>query len=80
MLSRSLTAAIGEGTIAEKLGEIQARHENVSIGSYPYYRGREFGTSIVMRSVDSAALDRAEQDVARMFEGFGVSSESGETA
>ena len=80
MLSRSLTAAIGEGTIAEKLGEIQARHENVSIGSYPYYRGREFGTSIVMRSVDSAALDRAEQDVARMFEGFGVSSQPGETA
>ena len=80
MLSRSLTAAIGEGTIAEKLGEIQSRHMDVSIGSYPYYRGREFGTSIVMRSVDSEALDRAEKDVEGMFEAFGVTPVSGETA
>ncbi|NIJ41196.1 molybdenum cofactor synthesis domain-containing protein [Parvibaculum indicum] len=78
MLSRTLTAAIGEGSIAETLGEIQSRHADVSIGSYPYYRGREFGTSIVMRSVDSAALERAEADVAQMFEKLGVSAVAGE--
>ena len=80
MMSRSLTASIGEGTIAEKLGEIQSQHADVSIGSYPYYRGREFGTSIVMRSIDSDALDRAERDVDRMFRELGVTPHAGETA
>ena len=45
MRSLTVTGQIGEGTIAEKLGELQARHPDIGIGSYPYYRGKSFGTT-----------------------------------
>lgn len=63
MLSRSIGCPIGEGDVGDELGELQARHGQVSIGSYPYFTPTGFGTNIVVRSVDEAALDEAEADV-----------------
>lgn len=80
MLSRTVSGQIGEGTIAEKLGELQARHADVGIGSYPYYRGRNFGTSIVMRGVDSSELDRVADEVAALMRAFGVEPVMGDPA
>ena len=41
--------------------EIQARQPTVEIGSYPFMRQGSFGTSLVLRSVDEAAIaDAAE--------------------
>ncbi|MGB5950741.1 MAG: molybdopterin-binding protein [Parvibaculum sp.] len=78
MKSRTVSGQIGEGTIAEPLGALQKRHPDVVIGSYPYYRGRVFGTSLVMRGVDSAKLDEVAAEVAGLIRSFGVEPVEGE--
>lgn len=64
--SRTVTAHIGEGDLAPKLAEIQARFATVSIGSYPFEKDGRFGSNIVLRSKDETALDAAEQAVSDM--------------
>lgn len=78
MLSRTVSGQIGEGQIAERLGELQKSHPSVGVGSYPYYQGKDFGTSLVMRSVDSDLLDKAEADVIALLRSFGVEPVIGE--
>ncbi|HET6466821.1 MAG TPA: competence/damage-inducible protein A [Geminicoccaceae bacterium] len=59
ILSRTLTVYAPEGEIAKPLGRIQDAHPTVEIGSYPFMRPERFGTSIVFRSSDAAALAAA---------------------
>jgi molybdenum cofactor synthesis domain-containing protein len=80
MQSRTVSAQIGEGTIAEKLGELQKRYPAVGIGSYPYYRGKVFGTSLVLRGTDPAELDLATGEAVALIKGFGVEPIAGEPA
>src|SRR2546428_2051499 len=37
LLSRSVSCALAEGTLAKDLGELQARYADLEIGSYPYF-------------------------------------------
>lgn len=78
MQSRTVSAQIGEGTIAEKLGDLQKRFPEVGIGSYPYYRGKVFGTSLVMRGTDAGQLDEVANEALALLKGFGVEPVSGE--
>jgi molybdenum cofactor synthesis domain-containing protein len=80
MKSRTVSGQIGEGTIAEGLGELQKRYPDVVIGSYPYYRGKVFGTSLVMRGTDPALIDRAAGEVAALIRSFGVEPVDGDPA
>ena len=80
MQSRTVTGQVGEGTIAEKLGQVQARYPHVGIGSYPYYRGKNFGTSIVLRGTDSSELDRAAAEVMALMREFGAEPAMGDPA
>ena len=61
--SRTITVLCPEGEIAKPLGEIQASHPTVEIGSYPFMRQDRFGTSLVLRSVDQAAIDAAAEAI-----------------
>ena len=61
--SRSVTAFLGESQIAGPLGEIQARYPEIDLGSYPFSRDGQYGTSLVMRGTDSSALDAMLEDV-----------------
>jgi molybdenum cofactor synthesis domain-containing protein len=72
MLSRSVTAELAEGQIAAGLGAIQGDHEDVEIGSYPYYRQGRFGVSIVLRAIDEAHLDAAAGQVAALMRELGA--------
>lgn len=78
MQSRTVSAQIGEGTIAEKLGELQKRYPDIGIGSYPYYSGKTFGTSLVLRGTDGAVLDLATGEAAALLRGFGVEPIAGD--
>ncbi|MGB1548294.1 MAG: competence/damage-inducible protein A, partial [Alphaproteobacteria bacterium] len=51
ILARAVSAELGEGVIAAGLAEIQARHPEVEIGSYPYFRSGRLGVSVVVRGV-----------------------------
>lgn len=63
VVSRSITVFCPEGEIAKPLGEIQALHPTVEIGSYPFMRQERFGTTLVLRSVDAAAIEAAAEAV-----------------
>jgi molybdenum cofactor synthesis domain-containing protein len=66
LLSRTLSAYLPEGAIAEALGAIQAQAPSVSIGSYPFYRANKFGTSLVFRGSDPAALEAVAVELRAM--------------
>jgi molybdenum cofactor synthesis domain-containing protein len=63
MLARTISCHLPEGIIAKGLGEVQARYPDLDIGSYPFYRRGEFGTSLVLRGRDAERLDAAKQEV-----------------
>jgi molybdopterin-biosynthesis enzyme MoeA-like protein len=59
----TISAPIGEGTIAAALAKVQAEYPAVSIGSYPFYRPDGFGTQLVVRGRDAALVGKASQAV-----------------
>ncbi len=71
LLSRSIACHLPEGLLAKGLGEIQARHEGIDIGSYPSYSSVGFGVSVVLRHTDPAALDAAADEVAELIRALG---------
>jgi molybdenum cofactor synthesis domain-containing protein len=72
MLSATVSCEMGEGQLAEGLGALQAAHPDVSIGSYPFFVGKRYGTSIVMRSVDEAALASVQDEVRSLMRELGA--------
>jgi molybdopterin-biosynthesis enzyme MoeA-like protein len=70
--SQSVTAYIGESTIAVALREIQAQHTDVDIGSYPFTREGRFGTTLVARGTDAAALNAVVGEINVMLLAAGV--------
>lgn len=58
-----------EGDLAQALGELQAEHEGVSFGSYPYFRAvDDYGVEIVARAEPGPALDEAKAALKRLSE------------
>lgn len=66
MKSGHVDGFVKEGDIAEELTAIQARYPNVSLGSYPSLRNDRYFVSIVARSTDVAATNRALVEVEAM--------------
>lgn len=71
MLSRSIAAFTTEGAIAAGLGEIQARHGDVEIGSYPFVRAGRFGVSLVARTTNPASLDAVADEIKALIRDVG---------
>lgn len=66
--SASVTCPFGEGLISQPLAEIQQRHPQTSIGSYPKYHDGSFTTELVIRSRNEVALEAARDEIAQMVE------------
>jgi molybdenum cofactor synthesis domain-containing protein len=64
--SRSVAAFLPESTIADPFSKLQARYEQVEMGSYPFHREGRYGTTLVLRSTDRALLDDAMENVRAM--------------
>ena len=71
MLSRTLSVYLAEGDMAGPLAELQTRFDDVDMGSYPFYRARKFGCSIVLRSRDHGRLDAAAAELDQIMRGLG---------
>lgn len=61
--SGSVTGAVREGDIATPLGALQEANPGVDIGSYPYYRDGQFGTTIVVRGTDVPLVEAVADQV-----------------
>lgn len=72
LLSHALGLYVAEGVIAAGLGAVQARHDDVEIGSYPFYRRDRLGTVIVARGTDRAVLAAAIAEVRSLAESLGA--------
>ncbi len=66
LISHTVDVPLRESTMAEALGNLQARHAGVSVGSYPYYRDGRAGANLVLRATDEAVLAAAVADVEAM--------------
>jgi len=71
LLSRSIACQLPEGKLAQGLGEIQARYDDVDIGSYPSYSSVGFGVAVVLRHTDPAALEAAAAEVSGLIIALG---------
>jgi molybdopterin-biosynthesis enzyme MoeA-like protein len=71
MLSRSVSCALAEGTLAEGLEAVQNRYPAIEIGSYPYLRNKQYGVSLVLRGTDEAMLEEATEAVASLVRDLG---------
>jgi len=71
MLARTVSCHLPEGIIAKGLGEIQNRYADLDIGSYPFYRRGEFGTSLVLRGRDAVRLAAGTEEVIALVKGLG---------
>jgi len=68
MLSETILANAKEGDVGTPLGEIQKRHPDVSIGSYPFQDEKGYNTNLVIRSRDPQALAAAKAEVLAMLD------------
>ena len=69
--SETLSCFLTEGSLAAQLRRIQDSHSEVEIGSYPFYQGGNFGTSLVVRGLDHGAVKAACHDITRMISELG---------
>ena len=61
--SKTVSSNVGEGLIAKDLEQIEKKFKAVKIGSYPYFKPGNFGTSIVLRSEYESLLNQASESV-----------------
>jgi molybdenum cofactor synthesis domain-containing protein len=65
----------GEGNIATILGDVQARYDGVSVGSYPWFKPGQFGTAVVVSGLDAAVTWKAAEDVEAEVRAFGADAQ-----
>ncbi|MBT3929037.1 MAG: competence/damage-inducible protein A [Rhodospirillaceae bacterium] len=73
--SRSVAVLMGEGDIARPLGELQDKYDSLEIGSYPFVRKGQFGTTLVLRGTDSAAVQQAGEELKSILRDMGGAPE-----
>jgi len=71
MLSRSVSCSLGEGVLAKGLSELQARYDDLEVGSYPYFRRADFGVTLVIRGTDRGRLIAATEELTALILGLG---------
>ena len=69
--SRQIACFLAEGQIEKALGEIQDRYPDLDLGSYPFWKMRKFGVSVVLRGTDIQRLEAATEEVREMIRGLG---------
>lgn len=71
VVARAVRTTLLEGDFAADLARVQAAHDGVDIGSYPFFRAGRMGVSLVVRGTDPAAVDAAVADVESMVRRLG---------
>ena len=64
--SRAVACFLPEGTVAKGLSDIQDRHPEVDIGSYPFFNTGKFGCTLISRSANRQSLDQVVAQVRQL--------------
>ncbi len=72
MTRLTVQCSIGEGTIAALMQSVQAAHEGISIGSYPWFKPGQFGTAAVGRGLDADVTHAAANTLAEGVQAMGA--------
>src|SRR3954469_16586230 len=75
VLARTVRTNLPEGIIAEPLGALQKRYEDIDIGSYPAFRNGKPSVSLVLRGTDDARLATAAAELIRTLKGMNGEAE-----
>ena len=75
VISRTVRTNLPEGIIAEPLGALQKRYEDLDIGSYPAFRNGKPSVSLVLRGTDDARLAAAAVDLMATIRGMNGEAE-----
>jgi molybdenum cofactor synthesis domain-containing protein len=70
-VSRSVRCDLPEGTIAKGFEEIQNRFPECELGSYPWQKDGQFGTSLVVRGRNPESVNSATQEIIHMVSSLG---------
>ena len=71
ILSNTVACSLAESVIAGDLSTLQGEYKNITIGSYPHYRGGTFGLSVVLRGTDQDILEDATKKLIKIIESHG---------
>jgi molybdenum cofactor synthesis domain-containing protein len=71
IFSTKVQCMLGEGTLAEELRLIQSHYPKVDIGSYPYFKNKTYGLSLVLRGIQEEDVLQATQDVVALIKAKG---------
>lgn len=63
ILSRSIDIFIPESVIAEQIGIIQEKYPSIEIGSYPFIRRTQWGTTIMLSSNNPEMMESAMEEI-----------------
>ena len=66
--SIAVSGHVAESTVAEELRAIAEKYSQTDIGSYPWFRQGQYGTSLVVRGTDKAAVQAASDAIFTMVE------------
>jgi molybdenum cofactor synthesis domain-containing protein len=69
--SVTVSAHLGEGTIAAGLAALQKKFPDIPLGSYPFSKEGRFGTSLVARGNDTAKLAEVKAGLAALVRAAG---------
>ena len=75
VVSRTVRTNLPEGIIAEPLGALQKRYEDLDIGSYPAFRNGKPSVSLVLRGTDDARLATAAVELMDTIRGMNGEAE-----
>lgn len=71
VLSNTIACGLPESEVAAALGEIQNKHPQIDIGSYPNFRAGNRGLSVVLRGTDEVGIKAATEAVVDMIRDMG---------
>ena len=74
--SREISVLLGEGDVAAGLEGLQERYPALEIGSYPFVRDGNFGTTLVLRGTDEGEIAQAGDELCIILRKLGGEPES----
>ena len=63
ILSKTITLRTVESEIAQPLEKVQSKYTNVEIGSYPFFKFKKAGVSVVIRSTEIKEINQCAKEI-----------------